>query len=117
LDEKAIRDRFLECVNHAAEINGSSVSEIAVNIGSSRAYFSQLKSKENPEVRASLIADFCLTYGYSATYIITGEGSRYSKEERLIEIIGELFAAMLELKPKNPSAIAELIDEVKKRIQ
>jgi transcriptional regulator with XRE-family HTH domain len=116
LDERAIRDRFLECVNHAAQKN-TSVSEIAVKLGSSRAYFSQLKTKENPEVRASLIADFCLTYGYSPTYIITGEGSKFSKEERLIEIIGKLFDALLELKPKNPSAIAELIDEVKKRIQ
>ena len=119
-DDSAIRDRFLSCIAEVAR--NSSVGKVAKTIGTTGSYLSQLKTITKPKISSLLIANFCFEYNYSADFILTGRGKRMnlaqmSKDEKLIEIIGDLLNALLELKPKWNTATQELIDNVKKRQQ
>jgi hypothetical protein len=118
VNNKAIRDRFMLCLN---EID-STLDEIAHSIDSNKSYLSQLKTKDNSEIKAVLIARFCHVYGYSPHYILLGEGAKKAKgpktrEDKLIDIIGDMMDAMLELKPKWNSTQKELATRAKKATQ
>lgn len=118
VNNKAIRDRFMLCIN---EIDAT-LEEIAFTIDSNKSYLSQLKTKDNAEIKAVLIAKFCLKYGYSAHYILLGEGAKKAKppktrEDKLIDIIGDMMNAMLELKPKWNDTQKELANRAKKATQ
>lgn len=118
--DKAIRDRLFLCINELSE----SEREIADKVNSHSPYFSNLKKTETPKVPGLLIAKFCLIYGYNAHWILTGQGKkkykeRYimTKEDKLIEIIGDLLNALLEIKPHWNNATKQLVQESKKRVQ
>lgn len=74
------------------------------------------------EIKSTLIANFCEYYDYSAEYILKGKGdmkgqARKSKEEKLIDLVGDLLDALLEIKPKWNDATSQLVHEAKKRKQ
>ena len=111
--EKEICDRFLSCID---ELNQNiSVSQIAKTIGTSRSYLSQLKKQTSPNVRASLIANFCLIYGYSPFYIILGKGDRRYQHtnERYLQLITDLLGALFEFKAVWTDETKELANRAK----
>lgn len=118
--EPEIKKRFLLCINEIEETE----REISDKIGTHNSYLSLLRKSETSKISASLVANFCLVYGYSAHWILTGQGSkkykeRYvmTKEDKLIEIIGDLLNALLEIKPHWNNATKQLVNESKKRVQ
>lgn len=76
-----------------------------------------------------MIANFCLNFGYSPVWILTGKGNKkyiairtteeklINHNEQLLELIRDLLRALIELKPVWNSAVKELIVEAKKRAQ
>lgn len=118
--ETAIRDRFILCINEIDE----TLDEISNKLSCHKSYLSKLKVSETPKISSALIANLCLEYNYNAHWILTGEGAkkykeRYvkTKEEKLIEIIGDLLNALLEIKPHWNNATKQLVQESKKRVQ
>lgn len=116
--EKDILARFLAAIKDT----GETLDNVAKAIGTSKAYLSQLKTKQSTKIPALMIANFCQAYNYSPYWLLLGKGKRKAgslkdKEEKLIDIIGDLMDAMLELKPVWNDATKELIHQVKNRVQ
>ena len=77
-EEQAIRDRLFSCIDDCQE----TLKEIAAKTGINYSYLSGLRSKPNPEVKASLIAAFCKKYGYSPAFIILGKQPKKPEKEK-----------------------------------
>lgn len=113
--------RFLYCLD---DLN-LTLQEVADTIGTYKNYLSALKKRTSPKIPVIYIARFCLAYDYSPEYILLGTGAMKSdklkrleeKNDKLIEVIGDMMEAMLELKPKWSDAQKELADKAKKSIQ
>lgn len=126
INENDVRERFVSCLNEVS-IN-TTLKEIAIKSGTSKSYLSQLKTKSR-QIPVSMIANFCLAYGYSPTWILTGKGPKKliikkDKEERLIDhneqllqTIRDLLRALIELKPVWDNAAKELVEQARKRSQ
>ena len=87
VSDDQIRDRFVICLKEV--LIHERLKDIAHIANTSESYLSQLQKKSR-KIPPSLIANFCLSYGYSAHWILTGKGhkkgsSDKSPEEVLIE--------------------------------
>jgi len=119
--EQAIRDRLFVCIQETPE----TLKEIAATIGANYSYLSGLRSKHNPDIKASLIAAFCTHYHYSAEWIITGHGERKAQasqsqldriENTLDAIITSLLDSMLFSNHSNQmSDLQKLMNEARRR--
>lgn len=113
LTDKEICRRFVECIKEIPETNIEKARKLKVN----EKYLIQLPKKKSPQIKGSLLANFCTVYGYSPSYILLGQGTKkgeVSEDElkmmfRVIlkevknrnkdtDIIEALLSGMLELK-------------------
>lgn len=72
INQNGIRDRFVICLKEVS-VN-ERLRDIAEKSGTSESYLSQLQKKQR-KIPASIIANFCIVYHYSPTWILTGVGS------------------------------------------
>jgi transcriptional regulator with XRE-family HTH domain len=132
MTDRAIRDRFIECFY---EVPGT-LKEKALRLKVNKNYISQLPKKKTPEIKGSILANFCSIYRYSPAYILLGEGNKKGEPnhseilalfDKMIkkienrnkdtEIIGDLLSGMIELNVQFNNPKADLIREAKKRIK
>lgn len=116
--ENAIIERLFKCF----EDTGETVKAIADEIDTTQPYLSKIKSAGSTRVSAVLIATFCIKYGYSAEWILTGRGTMKAKppktkEDKLIDIIIEMVDALLEVKGKLSTPQKELLNQAQKRLK
>lgn len=116
LSDAAIRDRFILCLTEV--LDQYTQAAVAEAIGTSNPYLTKLKTAENPQVPALLVARFCGTYRYSPYYILLGKGDKKSgpepqekKDLYYLRIIESLTNALPKGKGKS------LVEQAKKRKQ
>ncbi len=127
ISDANIRDRFIRCLAQVRQ--AETQKEIAEKIGSTQIYLSALPKIKNPQIPASVIANFCVIYHYSPAYIILGKGepktaNPKSKEEKwdvergkYLDLISKLLDGLMELKGQWDDPVKELVQEAKKRRQ
>jgi transcriptional regulator with XRE-family HTH domain len=132
ITDKSIRDRFIECFH---EVPGTT-KEKALRLKVNKNYVSQLPNKKRPEIKGSIIANFCQVFNYSPAYLLLGEGTkkgepnkteilqlfdkmikRIDNRNKDTEIIHDLLSGMLELNVQFNNPKDQLIKEAKKRIR
>ena len=74
-----------------------------------RSYLISLKTKINPQIKGSLIANFCILYRYSPVYILTGKGTKKGNPDEG-EII-QLFKTILK-KVENRNKDSQIIHDL-----
>lgn len=96
-------------------------------------YLIQLPSKKSPQIKGSLIANFCRIYKYSPIYILLGEGTKKGEPDqgeiiqlfktilkevknrnKDTDIIHDLLSGMIELKANHTEAHSKLVDKARK---
>lgn len=82
ISDNEIRDRYVICIKEV--LLNITQREIAESIGTSESYLSQLQAK-NRKIPPSQLANFCIKFGYSATWILTGKGSKKESLKRTTE--------------------------------
>ena len=133
ISDKSIRDRFVECWKEIPETSKEKAKRLKVN----EKYVSQLPRKLKPELKGSLLANFCQVYNYSPSYILLGIGNKKTEpnnsevvtmfnkilktlkdiEQKDIDIIKDLLSGMLELNVQFNNPHKALIQESQKRIK
>ena len=119
-EEQAIRKRLFSCIDEC----GETLKEVAIATKSNYSYLSALRSKDNPEIKASLIAAFCKKYKYSPVFIIMGAGKKKQEhssqldriEDTLDNIITTMLDSMTSSKHQNQMTdLQKLMNEARKR--
>jgi hypothetical protein len=122
-EEQAIRNRLFSCI----DLCGETLKEVAQATGTNYSYLSALRSRDNPEIKASLIGSFCKKYGFSPAHIILGFGPQKAEkqksntqldriEDTLDRIITSLIDGMLSSSHTNQMTdLQKLIKEAKGR--
>lgn len=71
----------------AAVNNNTSVKAICKKIGINYSYFSQLKTKEKPEIKGSLLSALCQHYKISPIWLLLGIGQPDENHEEVMKYI------------------------------
>ena len=98
-EEQAIRNRLFTCIDQS----GSTLKEVAQATGTNYSYLSALRTRQTPEVKASLIAAFCRHFHFSPIYILTGKGpakdtqkSSQAQLDRIEDAIDRVITALVD---------------------
>ena len=119
-EEQAIRKRLFSCIDEC----GESLKDVAIATQTNYSYLSSLRTKNNPEIKASLIAAFCKKYKYSSSFIILGAGKKKQEpstqldriEDTLDNIITTMLDSMTSSSHQNQmSDLQKLMNEARKR--
>ena len=128
IKDTSIRDRFCSCLH---EIPGT-LKEKAERLKTNANYLSDLPKKKKPEIKGSILANFCQIYGYSPVYILLGEGPKKGISDDAVtslfkevlkevknrnksdEIIHDLLQGMIELKAVWGNTTKHLVEKAKK---
>lgn len=117
--------RFLRAFDLICAEKGYTADELAQKLGTSGAYISQLRKKENPQLRASMLA-VLTDFGISSDFLLTGNSEiKYIPADVLEllkkiehnqgETISKLLEAVFEFTPDYRRTIDELINQMKRR--
>lgn len=119
-EEQAIRKRLFSCIDEC----GETLKEVATATSTNYSYLSALRTKDNPEIKASLISTFCKKYKYSPIFILLNQGKKKQEnssqldriEDSLDNIITTLLDAVTSSKHQNRMTdLEKLMNEARKR--
>lgn len=118
-----ITKRFLDQFDIICAAKQLRQEDLAIEIGTSKNYISQLRKNKNPHIRPGVIAKLCAIHKVSASYILIGKeesGNDITEALKRIEknqsdTISKLLEAIIEIKPSLGKVTLKLANEAKRR--
>lgn len=113
---KAVNERFINCVNDIISVGNTSKTDIANNISIGRTKLSEILNKRM-NIDLDTVIKFCEVYYYNPVWMVFGENNNIEVTNADYKELAEARAEIIEYKNKEITDLKKEIDQLKKAQQ